>query len=95
MGEGIAVGMDGMKRATVVGTRMAGLVGATSQITLPQTRVGVSFPTETLFHVNGTPREDFVPPIHIDLSKLRSASAKDVVLDAGLAVLRRRANHGR
>ena len=89
MGEGIAVGMDGMKRATIVGTRMAGLVGATSQITLPHTRIGVNFPSEKLFHVNGTPREDFVPPVYIDLLKVRSTSAKDVVLDAGLALGRR------
>lgn len=95
MGEGMAVGMNGIKRATVVGTRMAGLVGATSQITLPHTRIGVNFPTEKLSHVNGTPREDFMPPIYIDLLKLRSASAKDVVLDAGLAILGRSAKHDR
>src|SRR4029453_1590819 len=28
MGEGIAIGLDGMRRATVIGTRMAGLNGA-------------------------------------------------------------------
>jgi carboxyl-terminal processing protease len=28
MGEGMAIGLDAMKRATIVGTRMAGLNGA-------------------------------------------------------------------
>jgi carboxyl-terminal processing protease len=95
MGEGIAVGMDGIKRATIVGTRMAGLVGATSQITLPHTRIGVNFPTEKLFHVNGTPREDFIPAVYIDLLKRKSALAKDPVLDTGLTILRRRPSHDR
>ena len=67
MGEGIAIGMDGMKRATLVGTELAGLVGATSGIRLPNTGIGVTFPTEKLFHVNGTPREKFLPPVRINL----------------------------
>lgn len=95
MGEGIAVGMNGIKRATIVGTRMAGLVGATSQITLPHTRIGVNFPSEKLFHVNGTPREDFIPAVYIDLLKRRNALAKDLVFDTGLTILGRRANHDR
>ena len=44
MGEGIAIGMDGLKRATIVGTEMAGLLGATSGITLPISKIGVNFP---------------------------------------------------
>lgn len=95
MGEGIAIGLDGMARATVVGTEMAGLLGATSQITLPHTRIGVSFPTEKLFHVNGTPREDFVPRIHVDLLRQRSARMRDAVFETGLRVLRSSISSGR
>jgi carboxyl-terminal processing protease len=86
MGEGIAIGMDGLKRATVVGTPMAGLLGATSGITLPNSKIGVNFPTEKLFHVNGTPREDFVPPVTVDLLKT-DKNAKDAVLETGLRTL--------
>ena len=89
MGEGLAIGMDGMRRAAVVGTRMAGLIGATSQVTLPNTGVGVSFPTEKLFHVNGTPREYFVPGVYVNPSGRRSSPAGDAVFEAGLRVLRR------
>jgi len=60
MGEGVAIGMDGMKRAGIVGTEMARLIGATSQIKLPNTKIGISFPTEELFHINGTAREKFI-----------------------------------
>jgi C-terminal processing protease CtpA/Prc len=88
MGEGIAIGMDGLKRATVVGTRMAELLGATHQITLPNSGIGVSFPAEKLFHVNGTPREDFVPPVHVDLLKPEHQKVRDPILEAGLRTLR-------
>ena len=87
MGEGIAIGFDAMRRATVVGTRMAGLEGATSTITLPHTRIGVTFPTERLFHVDGTPREAFVPPVLVDLADPKHRG-DDPILDAGLKALR-------
>jgi carboxyl-terminal processing protease len=63
MGEGLAIGLDGMGRATVVGTPMAGLLGAIEGFTLPHSGIGYQIPTERLYHVNGTPREQFVPPV--------------------------------
>ncbi|HEU5312036.1 MAG TPA: S41 family peptidase [Candidatus Eisenbacteria bacterium] len=88
MGEGIAIGMDGLKRATIVGTKMAGLLGATHQITLPNSGIGVNVPAEKLFHVNGTPREDYVPAVVVDLKKPENQKARDPILDAGLEVMR-------
>ena len=88
MGEGIAIGMDGMKRATIVGTEMARLVGATSSIKLPNTGIGVNFPTETLFHVNGSPRENFVPPVYINLLKGNQRGG-DTIMREGLRTLKR------
>lgn len=69
MGEGIAIAMDGMKRAKVVGTRMAGLLGAIDCFDLETTNIHFCFPTEQLFHVDGTPREDFVPEYLLKDSK--------------------------
>jgi carboxyl-terminal processing protease len=63
MGEGLAIGLDGMKRATVVGTPMARLRGAVSERDLPNTGIAVRIPTERLMHIDGTPRETFVPPV--------------------------------
>ena len=88
MGEGITIGLDGMKRATIVGTEMARLAGATSGIRLPNTGIGVTFPTEKLFHVNGSPRENFVPPVHINLLLTVNLQNEDVLLDRGLKTLR-------
>jgi carboxyl-terminal processing protease len=61
MGEGIAIAFDGMKRAKVVGDRMAGLLGAIYSYRLTETGFGFALPVEKLFHVNGTPREKFLP----------------------------------
>ena len=63
MGEGIAIGFDAMHRATVVGTPMAHLAGAVSDDKLPRTGVDVAYATEQTFHVNGTPRQAWVPPV--------------------------------
>ena len=88
MGEGIAMGMDGMKRATIVGTEMARLVGATSTIKLPHTGIGATFPAEKLFHVNGTPREQFVPSVRVNLLSVENRNQTDPILQTGLRTLR-------
>jgi C-terminal processing protease CtpA/Prc len=85
MGEGIAIGLDGMRRATVVGTRMAGLNGAVFDLQLPNTGIRLNYAAEKLFHLNGTPREDFVPPVEV---KLTGKEANDVILAAGIRTLR-------
>ena len=87
MGEGITIGMDAMRRATIVGTEMARLVGATTGIRLPNTGIGVNFPTEKLFHVNGTPRESFVPPVYVNLLRRGNSASQDVIFQVGLRTL--------
>ena len=85
MGEGMAIGFDGMKRAAVVGTRMAGLCGATSDFVLPKSGIGVGFPTEKLFHLDDTPREKWLPPQFVDLA---AAMGDDPILARAIDVLR-------
>ncbi|AIE87333.1 S41 family peptidase [Fimbriimonas ginsengisoli] len=65
MGEGIAIGFDAMHRATVVGTQMAGLRGAVDRFILPQSGIPVAFPTEQVFHINGLPRHEWIPPVRV------------------------------
>ena len=84
VGEGIAIGFDALKRATVIGTRMAGLNGANYSFRLPHTGIGFSFPAEKLFHVRGTPREAFVPPVEVK----PSSSDRDEILERALEYLR-------
>jgi len=82
MGEGMAVGFDAMKRATVVGTPMAGLAGSVDQITLNATGIRVQFPTEQLFHIDGTPRHRWRPPVEVV-----PVAEEDAVLRRGRAAL--------
>jgi len=60
MGEGLAIAFDAIG-ARVEGDRMAGLLGAIHDYPLEKSGLVIKFPTERLFHVNGTPRERFEP----------------------------------
>jgi len=65
MGEGITIGFDGMNRAEIVGSDMGDLLGAIYNFTLQETGIVFQIPVEKLYHVNGTPREDFRPKHYI------------------------------
>ena len=60
MGEGLAIGFDAIG-AEVVGTRMAGLLGAVYDRRLERSGLVVKLPAERLMSPAGLPREDFVP----------------------------------
>jgi len=61
MGEGMAIGFDGLKGTKIIGTEMAKLLGAIDGFTLPETNISFQIPTERLYHINGTPREKYKP----------------------------------
>jgi C-terminal processing protease CtpA/Prc len=86
VGEGITIGFDGLKRATIIGTRMAGLNGAIYSFIMPATGIGFNFPAEKLFHVNGKAREDFKPAILVDIQKQKER--EDLILDEGVKYLK-------
>jgi hypothetical protein len=60
MGEGLAIGFHALG-ARVEGDRMAQLLGAIEDFRLPHSGLVIKFPTEKLFGVDGTQREDFKP----------------------------------
>jgi carboxyl-terminal processing protease len=93
MGEGIAIGFDAMNRAVIVGTKMAGLLGAIETAELPNSQIGVNISTERLYHVNGTPREDFLPGVFINM--LNENFTKDVILEKGIEVIEKRTFKGK
>lgn len=86
MGEGMAIGFDGMERGVVVGTAMAGLNGAVYSQTLAKTGIGFSYPAERLFHVGGTPRHRWLPPVRVDL-RGQDDGDRDAILERALALL--------
>jgi carboxyl-terminal processing protease len=67
----------------VLGEPMAHLLGALGQIELPNSKIPVRVPEEKLFHVNGTPREAFVP-CHVRTT----AATDDAELDAAVKLAR-------
>ena len=89
MGEGLAIGFDALGRATVVGTEMARLNGAIYSYRLPQSGIGFNIATERLYHVNGQPRENYRPPVYIDLKAAGAQpAAEDAALTKALELLR-------
>ena len=85
MGEGLAIGFDATIGATIVGTPMAGLLGATARITLPRTGIGINLPMERLYHVEGTPREAFQPKVVVDVTQ--TTAGQDPFIAAALRTL--------
>lgn len=69
-GEAMAIGLDGMQRATIIGTPMAGLLGAVNGFRLQETQINLQIPVTKLYHVNGTPREDFIPKTVANTTKV-------------------------
>ena len=97
MGEGMAIGFDAMGGAVVLGTSMAHLAGAVSDFVLPKTGVDVAYATEQLFHVNGTPRQEWLPSLLLPELDNRSG---DALLERGVhelkkAILKQHPNYRR
>ena len=61
MSEGLAIGLNATRGAPVLGQPMAHLLGALGETVLPHSKIAVRVPSEKLFHIDGTPREAFVP----------------------------------
>jgi len=83
MGEGMAVGLAEMRRATVVGTPMAGLNGGIHDGKMPRSGIPYHFPAEQIYTLGGTPREKFRPSVVVDLAR----GGNDPILQCGLAIL--------
>jgi hypothetical protein len=64
---------------------MAGLNGAVFDLQLPNTGIKLNYAAEKLFHVNGIPREDFVPPVAV---KLAGKGTDDVILAEGIRAMK-------
>ena len=62
MGEGMAIGLDALRRGEVFGSHMAGLAGGVETFTLDRSGVTIRIPTYALAHIDGTPREAWHPP---------------------------------
>jgi hypothetical protein len=70
-----------------VGTKMAGLNGAIDGFQTSKTKIPYSFPTEQLYHISGTPRENYTPANFIDLTNLKYKEIDDPILTEGIDII--------
>ncbi len=83
MGEGIAVGFDGMKRATIVGTEMKRLAGSDFDYKFNNQNFGYKLIWQRLYHIDGTPREKYIPRNYVRQNSIE----KDESLEKGIALI--------
>lgn len=86
MGEGLAIGLEGIGRAEIIGTEMERLAGEVWFFSFKHRNYGFRFPAAKLFHINGTPREEYIPTNYV----VQTSILSDQVLEKGIDFLRRR-----
>ena len=91
MGEGIAIGFDAMKRAEIVGSEMARLAGAVNGFSFKNLNFGYQISTEKLFHINGMPREKYVPANYVTQTRTDT----DEILEKGMEIINKYENSQR
>jgi carboxyl-terminal processing protease len=82
-GESLAVGLQAVARATLIGTPMAGLQGDTREVHLRNSGISARFPAARVFLVDGTPREAARPALPVDVAA-PSGGPGDPILYQGL-----------
>lgn len=90
MGEGMAIGLDAMQRARICGSRMAGLNGSVFDHTLPASSLVVRLPAERLSHLDGTPRETFLPPVRVEDAEAETATDYQDWISSSIAACSKR-----
>jgi carboxyl-terminal processing protease len=83
MGEGLAVGFEGMERAEVVGSEMERLAGEMNGFSFKHQKFSYRLSTVKLFHINGTPREKYVPTNYVK----QTTTKKDETLSKGIELI--------
>ena len=98
-GEGLAISLDALGRATVVGTRMAGLEGSVSSMRMPHTGIGFQCTRQKVFNGTlkgdpasrefvGTSRSAYVTSVVVDPLIADWGESEDPILQKGIEVLR-------
>jgi carboxyl-terminal processing protease len=86
--ESLAVGLRAVAGATLVGTPTAGLRGVQGTAQLPHSGITLRYPVERALAPDGSPREDAVPDLAVDLTA-PSAGPGDPILYQALKRLER------
>ena len=84
MGEGLAIGLEGIGRAEIVGTEMERLAGEMYGYSFQNLNFGYRLSTAKLYHVDGTLREEYVPTYYVGQSTIE----RDEIMEEGIRLLR-------
>ena len=90
--EGIVIGFDALNRPNtkVIGTELARLNGAVYSFEMPETHIHFTFPAERLYHINGLPREQYLPSIFIDWRKNEFKPGTDIFIEKAIQYLNKK-----
>lgn len=88
MGEGLVMGMDAAAGAHTITSDMGDLLGALRNFNMSKSSARVDIGTEALFHVNGTPREDYAGDMQVTASDNGQLGRSDRGLAKARAYLR-------
>ncbi|PQV44401.1 carboxyl-terminal processing protease [Jejuia pallidilutea] len=83
MGEGLAIGFEGMERAEIVGSEMERLAGEMNGFSFINQKFGYRLSTAKLYHINGTPREKYVPTNYVT----QTTTENDETLAKGIELI--------
>lgn len=83
MGEGLAIGFEGMERGAVVGTEMRRLAGEVYDFGFKHQWYGYKLSTAKLYHINGTIREKYIPTHYVKQSTI----VNDEILERGIELV--------
>ena len=97
-GEGLAISLDALDRATVVGTKMAGLEGSVLTMRMPNTGIGFQYTNQKIFNGTlkgdpasrefvGSSRSAYTPSVLVDPMTEARSDSEDPILETGLEVL--------
>lgn len=84
MGEGLAIGFEGMGRGEVVGSEMRRLAGEVWDFGFEHLNYGYKLPVARLSHINGTPRELYVPTNYVN----QTSTTEDETLHKGIELIK-------
>jgi len=80
MGEGLAIGFEAMGRAEIIGSEMMRLAGEVNGFSFKNQQFGYQISTAKLFHINGTPREKYIPTNYVEQTTIK----KDETLEKAI-----------
>lgn len=83
MGEGLAVGFEGINRAEIVGSEMERLAGEMNGFSFKNQNYGYRLSTAKLYHINGIPREKYLPTNYVK----QTTTDIDEILTKGIELI--------